>query len=59
MPVELAYPHIAKPPGAPAWLEQHPRTRAAMIVADYLWCGWSAEEIVRQYPYLSLAGILL
>jgi hypothetical protein len=26
-----------------------------MIVADYLWRGWSAEEIVRQYPYLSLA----
>jgi hypothetical protein len=26
-----------------------------MIVADYLWRGWSAEEIVRQYPYLNLA----
>jgi hypothetical protein len=26
-----------------------------MIVADYLWRGWSAEEIVRQYPYLTLA----
>lgn len=28
-----------------------------MIVADYLWRGWSAEEIVRQYSYLSLAEV--
>ena len=55
MHVELIYPHIQKKPGAPARLEHHPRTRVAMIVADYLWRGWSAEEIVRQYPYLTLA----
>jgi hypothetical protein len=28
-----------------------------MIVADYLYRGWSAEEIARQYRYLSLAEI--
>ena len=28
-----------------------------MIVADYLWRGWSAEEIARQYPYLNLAEV--
>jgi hypothetical protein len=28
-----------------------------MIVADYLWRGWSAEELVRQYPYLTLAEV--
>ncbi len=28
-----------------------------MIVADYLWRGWSAEEIARQYPYLTLAEV--
>ena len=28
-----------------------------MIVADYVWRGWSAEEIVRQYPYLTLAEV--
>ena len=55
MPVELIYPHIVKEPGKPARLEHHARTRVAMIVADYLWRGWSAEEIVRQYPYLTLA----
>ena len=28
-----------------------------MIVADYLWRGWSAEEIARQYPYLTPAEV--
>ncbi len=28
-----------------------------MVVADYLWRGWSAEEIVRQYPHLTLAKV--
>ncbi|HOC00799.1 MAG TPA: DUF433 domain-containing protein [Verrucomicrobiota bacterium] len=57
MPVELTYPHIVRTPGEPARLERHPRTRVSMIVADYLWRGWSAEEIVRQYPYLTLAEV--
>lgn len=51
----MTYPHIVKRSGEPARLERHARTRVAMIVADYLWHGWSAEEIVRQYPYLTLA----
>src|SRR5271167_2781656 len=57
VPVALTYPHIVKEPGKPARLERHPRTRVAMIVADYLWRGWSAEEIARQYPYLTLAEV--
>ena len=57
MPVELTYPHITKSPGEPARLQRHERTRVTMIVADYLWRGWSAEEIARQYPYLTLAEI--
>lgn len=57
MPAELTFPHIVKPRGETARLEKHPRTRVAMIVADYLWRGWSAEEIVRQYSYLSLAEV--
>ncbi len=57
MPVELTYPHIVKPTGEPARLERHARTRVAQIVADYLWRGWSAEEIVRQYAYLTLAEV--
>jgi uncharacterized protein (DUF433 family) len=52
---EVTYPHIVKPAHDSAQLEKHPRTRVSMIVADYLWRGWSAEEIVRQYPYLTLA----
>ncbi len=57
MPVELTYPHIVKQSGEPARLEKHARTRVSMIVADYLWRGWSAEEIARQYPYLSLGEV--
>lgn len=53
MPTTVTYPHIVKETGKPARLEGHPRTRVAMIVADYLWRGWSAEEIARQYPYLT------
>jgi uncharacterized protein (DUF433 family) len=57
MPGALEYPHIVKPTGESARLERHPRTRVAMIVTDYLNRGWSAEEIVLQYPYLTLAEV--
>ena len=57
MPVTLDYPHIVKPAGEPARLERHPRTRVAMIATDYLNRGWSAEEIVLQYPYLAPAEV--
>lgn len=57
VPSELAYPHIVKLADEPARLENHPRTRVSMIVTDYQGRGWSAEEIVRQYPYLTLAEI--
>lgn len=57
MPVEVTYPHIVKEPGKPARLERHRRTRVAMIVVDNQGRGWSAEEIVHQYPYLSLAEV--
>jgi uncharacterized protein (DUF433 family) len=57
MPAETTYPHIAKPAGASAHLARHPRTRVSPIVTDYQGRGWSAEEIVRQYPYLTLAEV--
>ena len=53
----VAYPHILKLPGEPARFDTHSRIRVAMIVADYLWRGWSAEEIVRHYSYLTLAEV--
>jgi Protein of unknown function (DUF433) len=52
-----AYPHIVKENGAPARLENHPRTRVAMIVMDYLARGLGPEDIVRHYPYLKLAEV--
>ena len=52
-----AYPHIVKESGSPARLESQPRTRVAMIVMDYLGRGLGPEEIVRHYPYLTLAEV--
>jgi len=57
VPLELTYPHIVKEPGKPARLERHPRTRVAMIVMDHQGRAWSAEEIVRQYSYLTPAEV--
>ena len=55
MAVELIYPHIEKPEGQVARLQRIPRVRVAQIVMDYLAYGWSAEEMCRQHPYLTLA----
>ncbi len=52
-----SYPHIVKEAGLPARLEDHPRTRVAMIVMDYLGRGLGPEDIVRHYPYLTLAEV--
>jgi len=57
MPLEATYPHIVKESGQPARLEGHARTRVAMIVTDYLWRGWSAEEIALKCPHLKLAEV--
>jgi uncharacterized protein (DUF433 family) len=57
MPLEATYPHIVKEGSQPARLEGRARTRVAMIVTDYVWRGWSAEEIALKYPYLTLAEI--
>ncbi len=55
MALELAYPHIEEAPGEPARLRRVPRVRVAQIAMDYLAYGWSAEEMCRQHPYLTLA----
>lgn len=56
MPV-LDYPHISKTIGQPAHLERLPRIRVTQIAADHLGNGWSAEEIIRQYPHLTPAEV--
>jgi hypothetical protein len=53
----LEYPHIQKDVGEPARLDRLPRVRVAQIVADHLGYGWSAEEIIRQYPHLTPAEV--
>jgi uncharacterized protein (DUF433 family) len=57
MVAETVYPHIVKAAGEPARLENHPRTRVAQIVMDYVGHGWSPDEIQRQHPYLAHAEI--
>ncbi len=57
MAIVVGYPHIVKTADKPAHLEQHPRTRVAMIVTDYVGRGWTAEEIVLHYPYLTQAEV--
>jgi uncharacterized protein (DUF433 family) len=55
MALAVSYPYITKPHGDTARLERHPRVRVAQIVMDYLAHGWSAEEMCRQHPYLTIA----
>ncbi|MBI1904180.1 MAG: DUF433 domain-containing protein [Planctomycetia bacterium] len=52
---QTSYPHIEKPAGEAARLKRIPRIRVAQIALDYLAHGWSADEMCRQHPYLSLA----
>jgi hypothetical protein len=43
--------------GDSAFLERLPRCRVAQIAADHIGNGWSAEEIIREYPHLTAAKI--
>jgi len=52
MSLAVRYPHVVKPDAAPAHLERLPRVSVSMIVKDYLFYGWSIEEMCRQHPYL-------
>ena len=53
----LDYPHITHAAGDVARMERFPRIRVAQIAADHIGNGWSAEEIVRQYPHLTAAEV--
>jgi uncharacterized protein (DUF433 family) len=57
MPTTVSYPHIEKPAGEAARVARLPRVRVSHIVLPHLMHGWSAEELARQYPHLSLAEI--
>lgn len=53
----LDYPHITRTAGDVARLDRLPRIRVAQIAADHIGNGWSAEEIIRQYPHLMAAEV--
>jgi len=57
MSTAAAYPHISEQPGDSPRLQNHPRTRVATIVMDYLARGLGPEDLVRHYPYLKLAEV--
>src|SRR5438067_12183321 len=57
MATAATYPHIIKEDGAPACLASHPRTRVALIGMDYRARGLGPEDLVRHYPYLTLAEV--
>ena len=53
----LDYPHIVKSDADVARIERLPRIRVAQIAAYHIGNGWSAEEILRQYPHLHPAEV--
>ena len=53
----LDYPHITRTAGDVARLDRLPRIRVAQIATDHIGNGWSAEEIVRQYPHLTATEV--
>jgi hypothetical protein len=53
----LQYPHILEETGQSARLERWPRVRVAQIVMDHVAHSWTADDIARQYPHLSLSEI--
>jgi len=57
VPTTVTYPHIEKPPGEAARVARLPRIRVSQIVLPHLMHGWSAEELGRQYPHLTMAEI--
>lgn len=57
MTVEVTYPHLETGTGQPARLERLPRIRVAQLVTDYLYQGWSPDEICHQYPHLKPAEV--
>ena len=48
----VIYPHVEKNEGEAARLQRVPRVRVAQIVMDYLFHGWSVDEMCRHHPYL-------
>lgn len=50
-----AYPHLVVDADGTARLERVPRVRVAQLAMDHLAHGWSAEDVCRQYPYLTPA----
>ncbi len=53
----VAYPHITRNGDVAAHLERVPRIRVVDVVLPHLAHGWSADELNRQFPHLTLGEI--
>lgn len=56
MNTTVAFPHITHDRSGRPWIEGA-NIKVLEIVRDHIAYSWSAEEIHRQYPHLSLAQI--
>lgn len=52
-----AYPHLKIDADGTVRLERLPRIRVSMIAGDHVWRGWSAAQIVENYPHLRVAEV--
>lgn len=57
MGTTVKYPHIESPEGQSARFTRVPRVRVAQVIMDSFAHGWSAEDICRQYDYLTAAEV--
>src|SRR5437762_2907205 len=56
MPETVATPHIWIDTDGRAWIDQT-NVKVIEVVLDHLAYGWSAEEMHRHHPHLSMAQI--
>ncbi len=53
----MTYPHLDTTSPETPHLQRLPRVRVAQIAMAYLAHGWSADEMCRQYPHLTLPEV--
>ena len=57
MAIATDYLHIEKPASEPARFKRLPRIRVSMLASAYLAHRYSPDEMVRQFPHLTLSEV--
>jgi len=55
MATAVEYPHIQNRASEPACFRRYPRFRISQLAAEHIANGWSAHELSRQHPELTLS----